>query len=596
MNDEQREKIYLGGWKSISDNQLLVWLKLGENNGGIQISRLMESATTPKEKDRVDRLKTEIAREEESLWIAAKKSDNIADYQRYLAIFGEKAIHAEEARNALLRKDRELWGELKNNPSPEGIENYRKFFPNGIFIQESREMEEDLPWFVAKKNNTIEAYQTYKNQFPGKHEKEIERLIEEIKDESSWKIASTNKSTIAYIQYIDERAGLTKKYKDFDEILGDYISYIRISTPTKLCNHYDEACRKIENRGGKEILLDELRKDPNKYSAVQLRDKVDSIADMQLDDLKVVFTDAQVQAIKDYKEPKQLILVNDSKELPRGYTEVYFWGIRQTGKTCAIGATIGYLSNIRKSLNPKQCPGEPYLLQLQNLFNQGGSICKLPPRTTTGNLPAMAFTFDDKDGNEHRVTFVDVSGEVFQGIYVRQRGMALNEDKRKAIEDLEKHLKDNYNNKIHFFIVEYGDENGEIEIESDIYAAKSQVMQALAEYFAEQKIFNNSSVSMNLLVTKCDRIRKGDRMEEVKRYVNESGWAAAANGINKISCDARTGCLYGMGFSIGEVFATDLCVFCPDDAEGIVEEIEQRTPAFKHNWWGRLIDSFRKVD
>lgn len=596
MNDEQREKIYSGAWIGIPDVNLLEWLKFGEKNGGIEISRLMESATTQKEKDRISRLRSIIAKEEESLWIAAKKSDNVADYQRYLAIFGEKAIHAEEARNALLRKDRELWGELKNNPSPEGIENYRKFFPNGIFIQECREMEEDLPWFIAKKKNTIEAYQSYKIQFPWKHDIEIERLIEEIKDESSWKIASTNKSKIAYIQYIDERAGLGKKYKDFNEILEDYISYIRTSTPTKICNHYDEARSKIEYRGGKEILLDELRKDPNKYSVIDLKNEIDKIADMQLDDLIGIFTDAQVQAIKDYKEPKQLAMVDDPNELPRGFTEVYFWGLRKTGKTCAIGATIGYLSNIRQSLKPEPCPGVQYLLQLQNLFSKGGKICTLPPGTPMGNLPAMAFSFNDKSGNEHRVTFIDVAGEVFSAIYAQQNGLGISERDKKAIEDLEKRLRDSFNNKIHFFIIEYGDDNGEVEVSNGLYASKSQIMQSLASYFAKQKIFDDSSVSMNLLVTKCDRIREGDRMEEVIRYVNDSGWGAAAMGINEISIDARTGCLYGMGFSIGEVFAQDLCVFCPDDAEGIVDEIEQRTPAIKHNWWSRLIDSFRRVD
>lgn len=590
MTEEQKEKIYNGGWKSISDQQLLKWLK----DGDIHIAKLVATASSSKESERLAALKSKIVKEEDDLWKTAKGDDSIEAYQKYLECFGEDAVHAKDATDALARKDKEMWEALKLDPTIEGIHKYRELFPQGIFLLDCEDMEKELPWYITKKKHSIEAYLEYKHNFPGKHDKEIERLIEEIKDDSAWRIASINKSTEAYIQYIDERAGLRKKYKDFDEILGDFISYIRTSSPTKICNHFDEARKKIENRGGKEILLDELRKDPNKYSVTKLKNEIDSIADMQLDDLKGIFSDAQIKAIEDYEEPKQLDMVEDPNELRRGFTEVYFWGLRKTGKTCAIGATIGYLNNIRHSLNPEPCPGKQYLQQLQHLFSKGGKICKLPPRTPMGNLPAMSFTFDDKTGGEHRVTFIDVAGEVFSAIYAQQNGLSLEEKDKSAINDLERRLRDKYNNKIHFFIIEYGDDNGAVEVGGNLYASKSQVMHSLAQYFAKQKIFNESSVSMNLLVTKCDRIRKGDRMEEVKRYVYDSGWATVANGINKISRDARTGCLYGMGFSIGEVFAQDLCVFSPADAEGIVEEIEERTHAFKRNVWSILTDWFRK--
>lgn len=594
LTEELREKIHNGGWRSQSDKQLLQWLKTGQ----ILFSRLVcdstSSKTIQRDTDRLNRLKKDLATEEISQWNTTVASDCVDDYITYLNCYGENATYAKEAHEALVRKDKEMWQSLTENPSKEGIEDYRRTFPNGLFTQDCVEMEQDLPWRIAKKKNTIEALLEYQKCNPGKHGKEIEELIETIKDNTAWKIAETNKSTGAYIQYIDERAGLGKKYKDFDDILGDFISYIRTESPKKLCNHYNEARKKIENRGGKEILLDELRKDPNCYGVVDLRNEIASIADMQLDDLKEIFTDAQVKAIRDYTEPQQLDMVEDPNELRRGYTEVYFWGLRKTGKTCAIGATIGYLSNVKKSLNPEPCPGQKYLLQLQNLFCKGGKICTLPLGTPTGNLPAMTFTFDDNKGCEHRVTFIDVAGEVFSAIYAQQNGLSLQDKDKKAIEALENRLKNSYNNKIHFFIIEYGDDNGEVAVRENLYASKSQVMQALAIYFDKQKIFNDSSVSMNLLVTKCDKIRKGDRMEEVKHYVDESGWAAAANGINKVSCDSRGGRLCGIGFSIGEVFAQDLCVFCPDDAEGIVEEIEKYTHPFKRNWWGKLLDSIRK--
>ena len=168
-------------------------------------------------------------------------------------------------------------------------------------------------------------------------------------------------------------------------------------------------------------------------------------------------------------------------------------------------------------------------------------------------------------------------------------------DEQEAIDHLKTCLNDSYNNKIHFFIIEYGNDGNDdmIDIEGCGKVSKSQVMQSLASYFEKERLFKRSSVSMNILVTKCDRIKEGDRTEKVKEYLENSDWASFVNSLNGTSNAAHCGGLNILGFSIGEVFAQDLCEFRPDDAEKITTIIEKHTTGRRLTWWSQLIDFFR---
>lgn len=546
-------------------------------------------ANDEKDKRWLAALKTELTKRLKDKWKEVEASNSVLECRKYLDEYEHTGVNVEEARNFLITKDEEQWEKVMDtlkakNISHENIaasvDKYKELFPEnvGIHYDECKNIMDDIPWFQTKANNTRKDYENYRKQHPGEHEEEIIKAIEQIDDDVDWNTAVTNGSVDAYQKYLNKHPN---------------------------GRHVAEAQYRINNRDAKDILLDELQEDPNSHSVEEINKTIYDTAGLNHSDLLRVFNIAQVAAIENYVAPNQLPTSTPSRELPRGYTEVYFWGLRGTGKTCAIGATIGYLSNIRRSLTPhRDNPPEvdQYIEQLQMLFNMGGQICMLPPRTVTGNLPAMSFSFNEKRSNdpkdknkmpkEHRVTLIDVAGEVFAGIFKQSRGTATSREEDIAIAALKKCLKDEYNNKIHFFIVEYNDDSI-LEIPGYGRVHKSQVMKSLAEFFNKEEIFNDSAVSLNLLVTKCDRIREGDRMEQVKQYVENSGWGVAAEGINNISVNARTGCMYGMGFSIGEVFAQDLCIFCPDDAEAIVTEIEERTYAYSNTWMGKLIDWFR---
>lgn len=573
MEANDKKKKILEGWTSQSDPSLLKFIL----DGTISISELEQKISLDKDiknKAKLENLKKLLKDKESEMWRIAEEEDTLEAYRSYIICFGTDGSHSEEARVKLEEKDAELWHEVKTNPSEDIIKKYLELLPEGLFAKDCQDLLDDLPWFKTKARNTIAAYNEYQGAYPGKHESEIPTLIAQIIDNQDWETACKNGSTEAYKDYLDKQ-------------------------PHGL--HRDDAVDRIKNRSGKDLFLDELRKDVNKYPvkgdewSEGIREKIENNV-ATWDDLGAIFDEVQIEAIRDYEAPRQLPLVNDYEKLPRGYTEVYFWGLRGTGKTCAIGATIGYLNNVRKSIKPITCPGDRYLYQLENLFNADGNVCSLPPGTVTGNLPAMAFSFRDKRDKDHRTMLIDVAGEVFAGIFKTTHNIDVSPDEKEAIDHLMTCLNDKFNNKIHFFIVEYGNDDI-LNIDGYGSVAKSQIMQNLVNYFAQKRLFRNSSVSMNVLVTKCDRIKditnEDQRKKKIQDYIDTSRWGTVVNEVRECSVNARCGGINVIGFSIGKVFAQDLCIYDPTDAEKIIKEIEDRTHPFDTTWLGVLLNYLR---
>lgn len=370
-------------------------------------------------------------------------------------------------------------------------------------------------------------------------------------------------------------------------------------------------------------IIQALKKDRNAIAVedikTALKDKVITEEDLRS---KVEFSNAMINAIKNYNQknpPRDE--GKKEKRLPPCFTEVYFWGLRNTGKTCAIGATLGYLKKSGHIKTTFGGYGEDYLNYLCSVFDINKTIVSLPDRTDLNELPIMPLVFEDKDTQLlHRIAFIDVAGEVFSSIYKKMKKIQISSEEEAAIKAFEKILKNGYNRKIHFFIVEYGDDSEYRFDERDNNPKrKSEVMYELARYFAGENpdgtkrkggenIFNTSSVSMNILVTKCDRIGEDDtprkRLKRAQEFVEPTkykeemidkekrGWEKAVDEINTISCKAHSGYLNAHVFSIGEIYAKKLCVFNPTDAASIVQEIINHTTGFKDNWWQKVKDFF----
>lgn len=496
---------------------------------------------------------------EQSAWKDAEQMNTVEGYDKYLSSFPTGA-HASESRVALTSLEDSYWQQIQQNISDQSLSNYTRIYPNGKYLAQCDALLSDMPWFETKKRNTIEAYNNYAANYPGKHVDEIKQAILAIEDENDWSYVAQVNKTSAYKQYLDKHPH---------------------------GNHATTAKERIANRSQKERILDAIRKNANEYSASQLQNYVENHT-LEWIDLLEVFSEAQQKAIESWTKTEKLPQCPPSQKLLEGSTEIYFWGTRGTGKTCAMGAVLSTAKN-KKMMIARSCPHRTYMDQLSNLFgnNSMQSICNLPESTSKDSIAEMNLRLIDSKEKFHNVTFIDLAGEVVTGIYKYQNKLPLLESEQAIIEQVLSYLQNPYNNKIHFFILEYEcqDENEKKfvkELKDMGYSGVLQgdVLTSIAEFLDNTGGLRKSTVGVYGLVTKSDLIDPSPtkRPKLANEYVQQSlaaFWKAISLACKKANVkDVKT-----ISFSIGDVFAKDLCVFDGSDSMKIVDRLLQKTPA-----------------
>lgn len=371
----------------------------------------------------------------------------------------------------------------------------------------------------------------------------------------------------------------------------------------------------VQKQKDKDNFLKEIKRDPNAFPASTIQEKINELFDGKYDALKDVFNDAQIKAIKNFQSKT---IANVEYRKPDNNTlEVYFWGLKGSGKTCAIASIIGCLYRAGRLILPNKCPGEVYINSLLNMIfdpQLKDAPRQLPGGTNERTLPIMTFRFKDSEDEkkEHSVTIIDVAGENFGNIYnARTETSIVNKIKNilqniKSIfgkgneqndnqqarqnndiyKNLENCLNNKNNNKIHFFIIENGQDR-----QFDRNTTYCQVLGRLIAFFDDRKIFSEVSVGMYVLFTKCDA--REDRQKVITQYFDNAVHAENLKN-NIMSIANKTKCKYQpIAFSIGEVFAQDLCVFNFADAEKLVKIIEENTKGRKNTFLNRIINLFK---
>lgn len=553
-----REKV-LAGWSTTIPPKSVVNYILKHV---ITIEDLETNDITPPQIKRLNEIKELLSEREESMYQEAMQNDDPAKKLIFLRNF-PKSKYAQDFLKDESAMDDAEWEEASKSPTKESLEKYKNLFPNGKYINKCNTLLDDLPFLETLSQNTIEGFIEYEKKYPDKHTEEIEKQKNSIKDEIAWETAKRNNTVAAYEEYL----------RNFPN-----------------GKHAGEAKDHINNRSTKDIFLDELRNDPNYYSVKQIQEKKENGTISDYNELNDVFDKEQVDAIRNYQSPKPLDPVENRKS-ERNHIEIYFWGLKGTGKTCVIGSIIGQLTKQGNIYPVPGSPGETYLLQLQNLFNSNERIISLPGGTFVGNLPIMSFGLRDSKNLTHSVSIIDVAGEVFTEIFNNNRnanldkGAEITDEGKDAADNFMKVLSNNENYKIHFFIMEYG--NNDVNNKG---ISKSQIMNSLAEYFHKTDLFKKKSVGIYLLATKCDRIPEGeDRSKAVKEYIeNDNLWNNFYKSIKEKAIESKINDFRILTYSIGKVFAQDLCVFDPTDADKIIEKIITHTHGSKRGLFYKL--------
>lgn len=280
--------------------------------------------------------------------------------------------------------------------------------------------------------------------------------------------------------------------------------------------------------------------------------------------------------------------------IAKGSTEVYFWGMKSSGKSCALGAVLSMANNGGDRMMQQPCQGGDYMSRLSQIFKRDGEYTFLPAGTMINRSYEMRFSLI-RDKKEHPLSLIDMSGEVFQSIYKKYTNSVMTTDETAALETLDTLLKEHAseNRKIHFFVVEYGAESKK---ENGI--EPNQYLRRAAEYLNHEGVFSEYTDAIYIILTKADRAgvfkSRDDEANHFRNYMSkhyrdfyfELKYLCEQHSING-------GMLEFIPFSIGEVCFGDFCCFNSASAREILDYIVERSFYVERDFFGRIVRRLR---
>lgn len=275
-------------------------------------------------------------------------------------------------------------------------------------------------------------------------------------------------------------------------------------------------------------------------------------------------------------------------------TEVYFWGIPFSGKTCALGAILSAAKNglaARSMIPDNSCQGFGYMNRLSTFFSPG-RICRLPGGTPVTSTYEMRFDLEDQEHKIHHVACIDLAGELFTCMFMKDAGEQMRDDQKQALETLHNILLENRSNnrKIHFFVIEYG-------AEKRIYNGlpQAEYLNSAAAHLNSIGLFDSNTDAIYVLISKVDNASYEGSLEEhllkymTKNYLgfyNNLLLICKEHGINK-------GRVKIVPFSIGNVCFKDYCQFDATSATKMVDLLVRYSCFEKQGFWQKILSKFR---
>lgn len=392
-----------------------------------------------------------------------------------------------------------------------------------------------------------------------------------------------------------------KSYKDADS-LENLKKYMQLF-PKGL--HFDEASKKAlameeENNAAQQKRIDtekiihEIERDLNKYTVGEIKEKLSP------EDLNQLCNrlGLDLNLIDKYKDP--VLEFNDipekAKDIPREYTDVFFWGIPSSGKTCALSAI---LSTIKKNytMEPPDLAtkfGSVYRTNLVNIFRNDYGY--LPNATAVDRTQYMPFLFYKRgEKKKRKISFFELSGEVFKNfnVVVNNADTKISEEGEAEINktfSLIELLLKSTNKKIHYFFIDYKKEK---EDNLDNNFTQEDYLGAAATYFKDRKnIFKNNTDAVYVVITKSDEIDGCDRQQQME---NAESFLKDKFGnfleILKRQCDTYSIDFNIKLFSIGDVYFKRICRINRSFSTEIIEDLLEHVPAVSNNFWRKFLNS-----
>lgn len=370
-------------------------------------------------------------------------------------------------------------------------------------------------------------------------------------------------------------------------------------------NHVSEAQAKIqqiqeeeqenERRSSeRERMLRKIKEDINEY----LPDEIVNI--LSEDDLNTLCDELEIDAstVRDYYPPtlKYNEIPATSSDVPKGYTDVFFWGIPSSGKTCALASI---LSTIKKDYT-MEAPdtekkfGSPYRDSLVKIFKD--DIGGLPERTNVDRTQYMPFLLSKRgERNKRKISFFELSGEVFRQFYDEVNGTkTVKEDHKDIIEKSFEALKlllNSNNQKIHYFFIDYNQETKHRKNGNEL--TQSDYLEAASTYFRDRNnIFRKKTDAVYVVVTKSDEIKEDNKKEAVKIFLQDN--FGSFMDVLQIQCKKNSVNFKVKYFSIGDVYFKRICKIDRSFSNDIIQDLLKTVKPENNNIFGRISNTLNK--
>ncbi|HBJ76852.1 MAG TPA: hypothetical protein DDY68_03275 [Porphyromonadaceae bacterium] len=333
------------------------------------------------------------------------------------------------------------------------------------------------------------------------------------------------------------------------------------------------------------------------YNAFQLKDIQEALKDSVINeqDLQIAgFPDRLISRIRDLGENPDVFRGVAKKEWPKeleqNRTEVYFWGVPSSGKTCVFGTILSML-NEEGNLTVESEGAREYTDRLMGIFERGKTFV-LPMSTSYNCIAPMYVKIRDGNEKNHKLIFIDIPGEVIIGHYQKDIGKYITEEIEGTTSKVCEYSKDERNLKIHFFIVAYEEAR-----EKRDGVLTRDYLSHIAEYIKKKKIFHKNTNGIYILLTKCDKIKNWNNLtdeekrEEAEIHVKRE-CLSFYNVLEEISKKEGIANFKVLPFSIGEVYFQDVCVFDDQNAKSLANELIRKSAIEKEGFWSKLSDFF----
>jgi len=397
-------------------------------------------------------------------------------------------------------------------------------------------------------------------------------------------IVKSEKEKIKAQLEAEEKEKKGKEKKDWEEIsdsknLSDIEKYIE--------NHlngtyFKEACDlliQIKNSyKEKDDLLKEIKNNSSTYTPDVIVQFIKSGKITKEDLINIGIPEVIIENLS--KENEKIELGNIPETIEDGYTEVYFWGLPGSGKTCALSAILR--TGVEDGdIDTRNGLGFHYMNQLSNIFLTKCGV--LPGSTDSEKTQYLPFDLTDKRGVKHPIALIELSGEIFEANYSINNNLTVDSSIVKTYEIVKSYL-NGPNKKIHFFITDVTKDPTKTDNKG---ITQQQHLKMMMDFLDEQKVIKNTTDGVYIIATKSDHLSddKSQRKDLAIDHLSKNYSAFIKSMKKTLKENKIPDEIYVIPFSLGDIYFNNLCLYDDSSSLEIIEILKNKTNKKNNGGW-----------